>query len=120
MKGSAYGAGARVELLDHAFDLLADAQLININTEYFCVGIQLLQAAKVLLAFLHFQTGNDGLQLNKERIGAARKGFTGIAIAHTASDVISALIGLFACLWQYRKLKIQLLTPDQHSSVQIK
>ena len=47
-------------------------------------------------------------------------GFTGIAIAHTASDVISALIGLFACLWQYRKLKIQLLTPDQHSSVQIK
>lgn len=47
-------------------------------------------------------------------------GFTGIAIAHTASDVISALIGLFACLWQYRKLKIQLLTPDQHCSVQIK
>lgn len=47
-------------------------------------------------------------------------GFAGIAMAHTASDVISALIGLFACLWQYRKLKIQLLTPDQHSSVQIK
>lgn len=37
-------------------------------------------------------------------------GFAGIAIAHTASDVISALIGLFACLWQYRKLKIQLHT----------
>ena len=42
-------------------------------------------------------------------------GFTGIAMAHTASDVISALIGLFACLWQYRRLKMQLLTPDQHA-----
>ena len=47
-------------------------------------------------------------------------GFAGIAMAHTASDVISALTGLFACLWQYRKLKIKLLTPDQHGSVQIK
>ena len=47
-------------------------------------------------------------------------GFTGIAIAHTASDVISALIGLFACLWQFRRLKTQLLTPDQHGSIPIK
>ena len=42
-------------------------------------------------------------------------GFTGIAIAHTASDVISALIGLFACLWQFGRLKTQLLPPDQHT-----
>lgn len=47
-------------------------------------------------------------------------GFTGIAMAHTASDMISALIGLFACLWQFRRLKIQLLTPDQHGSIPIK
>ena len=37
-------------------------------------------------------------------------GFTGIAIAHTTSDITSALIGLFACLWQYNKLKKQLLS----------
>lgn len=37
-------------------------------------------------------------------------GFAGIAMAHTASDITSALIGLFACLWQYNKLKKQLLS----------
>lgn len=37
-------------------------------------------------------------------------GFAGIAIAHTASDITSSLIGLFACLWQYNKLKKQLLS----------
>lgn len=47
-------------------------------------------------------------------------GFTGIAIAHTASDVISTLIGLAVCLWQFGRLKTQLLPPDQHGSAPIK
>ena len=42
-------------------------------------------------------------------------GFAGIALAHTASDVISALIGLLACLWQFGRLKTQLLSPEHHT-----
>ena len=40
--------------------------------------------------------------------------FAGIAIAHTASDIISALIGLLACIWQYQRFKKQPLSSDSH------
>ena len=69
MQGLADSAGTCVQLSDHAFDLLAQTDGIQIHAKDIGAGIQGLQAAEVLLAFLDFQTCNGLLQLGQQRIG---------------------------------------------------
>lgn len=69
MQGLADSAVASVQLLDHAFDLLTQTDLIQVDTEDVSAAVQILQAAEVLLPFLDLQRGHDGLQLSQHRIG---------------------------------------------------
>ena len=74
MQGLADCAVAGVQLLDHALDLLAQADSVQINAEDIGTAVQLLQAAEVLLALFDFQGSDDGLQLSQQRIGRDLKG----------------------------------------------
>ena len=52
MQGLAHCAVTGVQLLDHALDLFAQTNGVQIHTEHIGTAVQSLQAAEVLLAFL--------------------------------------------------------------------
>ena len=90
MQGLANCTGAGVQFGHHAFDLLTQADGIQVHAEHIGAGIQLLQAAEVLLAFLNFQRSNDLLQLGQQRIGRGGKGVACIIDANRK------------CMWRMR------------------
>ena len=77
MQGLAHCAVTGVQLLDHALDLLAQTDGVQIHTEHVGTAVEVLQAAEVLLTFLDLQGIDDGLQLGQQRIG---RDFEGLAV----------------------------------------
>ena len=52
MQGLAHCAVTSVQLLDHALDLFAKTDSVQVHAEHVGTAVQSLQAAEVLLAFL--------------------------------------------------------------------
>ena len=69
MQSLADCAGTGVQFCHHALDRLAQAQCVDVNTEHIGTGIQSLQAAEVLRAFLDFQRSHDLLKFSQQGIG---------------------------------------------------
>ena len=89
VQGTADSTGTGVQLLGHTLNLLAQTHGIQVNAEHIGTGKQGVQAAEVLLPFLHFQTGNDGLKLCQQRIGRGLKGIAGIIDAPQIAGIAS-------------------------------
>ena len=62
MQCLSYGTLAGEEFLHHALNLLAEASLIEIETEYILAGIEIFQARVVLISLAYLQRSHDGLQ----------------------------------------------------------
>ena len=60
MQGLADSAGAGVQLGCHALDLFAQADLVQVDAEDVLAGVESLQAAEVLRAFLDFASSGSG------------------------------------------------------------
>lgn len=84
MQGLAHCAVTGVQLLDHALDLFAQTNGVQIHTEHIGTAVQSLQAAEVLLAFLDLQGADDGLQFSQQRIG---RDLEGLAVVVDALQV---------------------------------
>ena len=69
MQGLAHCAVTSVQLLDHALDLFAQTDGVQIHAEHIGTAVQSLQAAEVLLAFLDLQRSHDGLQFCQQWVG---------------------------------------------------
>ena len=64
-----YGTLAGEELLHHAFYLLAEASLVEIESEYILARIEILQARVVLIRLAYLQRSHDGLEFCQQWVG---------------------------------------------------
>ena len=62
MQCLSYGTLAGEEFLHHALNLLTEASLVEIESEYILAGIEILQARVVLICLAYLQRSYDGLQ----------------------------------------------------------
>ena len=62
MQCLSYGTLAGEEFLHHALNLLAEASLIEIETEYILTGIEILETRVVLISLAYLQRSYDSLQ----------------------------------------------------------
>ena len=69
MQCLSYGTLAGEELLHHAFNLLAEACLVEIESEYILAGIEILQARIVLICLAYLQRSHDGLEFCQQWVG---------------------------------------------------
>ena len=67
MQCRSYGTLAGEEFLHHALNLLAEASLIEIETEYILAGIEILQARVVLIS-LASEDGSNGFRLSSNAL----------------------------------------------------
>ena len=64
MQCLSYGTLAGEEFLHHALNLLAEASLVEIESEYILAGIEILQARIVLLCLAYCVRGRDIWMIN--------------------------------------------------------
>lgn len=69
MQCLSYGTLAGEEFLHHALNLLAEASLVEIESEYILAGIEVLQARIVLISLAYFKRSYDGLQFCQQWVG---------------------------------------------------
>ena len=81
MQRLANGALASEKLTHHAFDLLAKASLVEVQTENVVAAIELVQAAPVLIGLANLEWGDYGLQFAQHGVG---RWFEGRAIVLNA------------------------------------
>ena len=74
MEGGSDGTWTGVEFLHVPFDLSAEACLVEIDTEDILAGVELLEAAPVLIGLADLQGSDDGLQLCQHGIGRGLEG----------------------------------------------
>ena len=63
MQGLSYGTLTDEEFLHHALNLLAEASLIEMESEHILAGIEVLEARVVLICLAYLQRSHDGLTL---------------------------------------------------------
>lgn len=72
---------------------------------FFYIGSNFLQASGNAAAATVVSVLRQGIILIPVLYAMnALLGFTGIAVAHTLSDIFSAVIALAACIWQYKRI----------------
>ena len=69
MQCRSYSTLAGKEFLHHALNLLAEASLVEIESEYILAGIEILQARVVLICLAYLQRSYDGLQFCQQWVG---------------------------------------------------
>ncbi len=69
MQCLSYGTLTGEEFLHHALNLLAEASLIEIETEHILAGIEILQARVVLISLAYLHRSYDGLQFCQKWVG---------------------------------------------------
>ena len=69
MQCLSYGTLAGEEFLHHAFNLLAEASLVEIESEHILARIEILQARIVLICLAYLQRSHDGLEFCQQWVG---------------------------------------------------
>lgn len=69
MQCLSYCTLASEEFLHHAFNLFAEACLVEIESEYVLAGIEILQAGIVLFCLAYLKRSHDGLEFCQQWVG---------------------------------------------------
>ena len=69
MQCLSYGTLAGKEFLHHAFYLLAEASLVEIESEYILAGIKVLEARVILICLAHLQRSHNSLKFCQQWVG---------------------------------------------------
>ena len=69
MQCRSYSTLTGKEFLYHALNLLAEASLIEIETEYILAGIEVLAARVVLISLAYLKGSYDSLELFQQWVG---------------------------------------------------
>ena len=64
-----YGTLAGEEFLHHAFYLLAEASLVEIESEYILATVEILEARVVLISLSYLKRSHDGLEFCQQWVG---------------------------------------------------